>query len=286
MSKRRLASLLKKGTSVSPFLVLGDPTPAVSLELAKTAVSTGAHMLEIGFPYSDPVADGPAIQAADMRALQGGTSTSSAIELLRRIRDACPKTPLNLLVYGNLVHARGFDRFCHDVAEAGASSLLVPDVCLEESAPLRKACRKARLGHVQLVGPLTSKDRLNQIDRMADSFIYLVAHQGVTGVRSKGFEPVEELLERTAAILDRPLCLGFGLSMRDQIDRAFRAGARIAVVGSHLAKVIGSIPREGAGWEERVVSAFKQAVGDLLIPHPPASALPAAADTLSQRERG
>lgn len=264
MSKRRLASLLEKGTSVSPFLVLGDPTPALSVELAKAAVSAGAHMLEIGFPYSDPVADGPAIQAADARALQGGTSTSSAIGLLRKIRDACPKTPLNLLVYGNLVHARGFERFCCDVTEAGASSLLVPDICLEESAALKRACRKAKLGHIQLVGPLTPQERLKRIDRMADSFIYLVAHQGVTGVRSKGFEPVEELLQRTAAVLERPLCLGFGLSKREQIDRAFRAGARIAVVGSHLANVIGSVPREGVGWEERVVSSFRKAVGALV----------------------
>ena len=132
MSKRRLASFLKKGTSVSPFLVLGDPTPAVSFELARTAVSTGAHMLEVGFPYSDPVADGSAIQAADMRALQGGTSTSSAIELLRRIRNACPKTPLNLLVYGNIVHARGFERFCHDVTEAGARHLPRREQATEE----------------------------------------------------------------------------------------------------------------------------------------------------------
>ncbi len=153
MSLRYLKRALERARShVRPVLVLGEATPALSVRLAKAAVDEGASMLEIGFPYSDPVADGPAIQAADERALRGGTSTEKAIRILSRIRESCPKTPLNLLVYGNLVHARGYERFCRDVSEAGASSLLVPDIPLEESAALRKASRKARLGHVELVG--------------------------------------------------------------------------------------------------------------------------------------
>lgn len=239
MSRARLKRLLRDAPHVSPFLVLGDPSAELSLELAKAAVQCGAGMIEIGFPYSDPVADGPAIQKAAMRALGNGTSTSRAMEILGRIRDACPKTPLNLLVYANLVHARGFDRFCKEAADAGASSLLVPDVSLEESAPLKKACRRAGLGHVQLVGPLTSAERLKRIDAAANSFIYLVAHQGVTGVRGGGFDDVEALVSRTAWQLQNPLCVGFGLSKPEQIRRVFAAGARLAVVGSYLANVIG-----------------------------------------------
>ena len=219
----RLQRLLRDAPQVSPFLVLGDPDPALSLELAKTSVACGATMIELGFPYSDPIADGPAIQQADLRALANGTSTSQAMAILSRIRDACPKTPLNLLVSANLVHARGFDRFCNEVADAGASSLLVPDVCLEESAPLKKACRQAGLGHVQLVGPLTSTERLKRIDAAATSFVYLVAHQGVTGVRSRGFDDVEALVQRTASRLVNPLCVGFGLSKPEQIRRVFAA---------------------------------------------------------------
>ena len=238
MSRALLKKRLAEGPQVSPFLVLGDPTPELSVELAKTAVAAGAGMIEIGFPYGDPVADGPAIQKADMRALEAGTSTSKAIGILARIHEACPKTPLNLLVYGNLVHARGFARFCHDVVHAGASSLLVPDICLEESTPLTKACRRARLGHVQLVGPLTSPERLKRIDGAATSFIYLVAHQGVTGVRGGDFDDVEALVHRTAWQLKNPLCVGFGLSKPEQIRRVFKAGAGLAVVGSYLAGVI------------------------------------------------
>jgi tryptophan synthase alpha chain len=251
---------------VSPFLVLGDPTPAISVELAKAAVAAGSRMIEVGFPYGDPVADGPAIQAADMRALSGGTSTTEAIAILGRIHEACPRTPLNLLVYGNLVHARGLDRFARDVAERGASSLLVPDVPLEESRPLKSACRAAGLAHVQLVGPLTSPERLKRIDRVADGFLYLVAHQGITGVRSGDFDSVAALVSRTKAAVDHPLALGFGLSSREQIARAFEAGARIAVVGSYLASVIGAAwAEERAGRDAEVVARFGAAVEALVI---------------------
>ncbi len=255
----RLKRALREAPQVSPFLVLGDPTPELSVALAKAAVACGAGMLEIGFPYGDPVADGPAIQKADVRALENGTSTTKAMEILGRIHDACPKTPLNLLVYANLVHARGFDRFCEEVVEAGASSLLVPDVCLEESAPLKKACRRARLGHVQLVGPLTSSDRLKRIDAAATSFVYLVAHQGVTGVRGAGFDEVEALVARTAWQLNNPLCVGFGLSKPEQIRRVFAAGARLAVVGSYLANVIDENARG-----DRLLAAFSEALGPLV----------------------
>lgn len=264
MSRALLERALKASPLVSPFLVLGDPTPALSLELAKTAVDAGAGALEIGFPYGDPVADGPAIQRADLRALLAGTSTSAALGLLASIHQARPQTPLNLLVYGNLVHARGFDHFAEDAVAAGASSLLVPDIPLEESVPLKHACRASGLAHVQLVGPLTSAARLRRIDRMADGFLYLVAHQGITGVRGGDFADVETLVARTACGLRNPLCLGFGLSKSEQIGRAFQAGARLAVVGSHLANVIGEA-WDGGGDDrgERVIERFQSAVRSL-----------------------
>ncbi len=264
MSRARLNRRLKAGPVVSPFLVLGDPTPSLSLELATTAIDAGAGALEFGFPYGDPVADGPAIQKADMRALSSGTSTSSAMRLLARIHEARPKTPLNLLVYGNLVHAYGFERFTKDAVAAGASSLLVPDVPLEESAPLKRACRAFGLAHVQLVGPLTGEERLRRIDKIADGFVYLVAHQGITGVRGGDFSEVESLVSRTASAVHNPVCLGFGLSKSEQIARAFEAGARLAVVGSHLANLIGEAWEANAGdRSERVVLGFSAAVREL-----------------------
>jgi tryptophan synthase alpha chain len=265
LSRKGLEAHLRKGPQLSPFLVLGDPTPEVSVALVKAAIAAGAGMIELGFPYGDPVADGPAIQAADLRALEGGTSTRKAIELLGRAHDASPTTPLNLLVYGNLVHARGLDRFTKEVADAGASSLLVPDVPLEESAALRRACREAKLAHVELVGPLTPPERLKKIDRVASGFLYLVAHQGTTGVRQGAFDSVRALVARTVALVKNPVCLGFGLSRPEHIESAFDAGARIAVVGSHLANVIGaSWESGGSDAPERVVAAFRSAVEALM----------------------
>jgi len=266
MSIRFLEGALERERfHVSPFLVLGDPTPDASVQLAASAVAHGASMLEIGFPYGDPIADGPAIQAADLRALRGGTSSERAIHLLSEIRNACPETPLNLLVYGNLVHARGYGRFCHDVAAAGASSLLVPDVPLDESGPLRRACDEAQLGHVQLVGPLTDETRLMRMDDTASAFLYLVAHQGVTGARNGAFAAVVELVSRTCSRIEHPLCLGFGLSRPEHIKSTREAGARIAVVGSHLARAIEKAWEEkGTNREARVIESFENALRPLI----------------------
>ncbi len=266
MSFRRLKAELRKGSvHVSPFLVLGDPTPDLSVALASAAVREGASMLELGFPYGDPIADGPAIQAANFRALEGGTSTGKALTILARIREACPKTPLNLLIYGNLVHARGYDRFCGDAAQAGASSLLVPDISLEESTALRKASRRAKLGHVELVGPLTTEERLRRIDKATDAFLYLVAHQGVTGVRNGSFQPIADLVERTTHRVKHPLCLGFGLSQPEHLRRAFGSGARIAVVGSLLAQVVAKAWQEGSSDRDaRMMDDYMKAIRPLV----------------------
>lgn len=228
----------------SPCLVLGDPTPEISLRLAQAAIGAGATMLELVFPYDDPCADGPAMQRADLRARRAGMTTDRAFELMAALRGACPATPFNLLVYGNLVHARGYGSFCRDAVAAGASSLLVPDICLEESEPLQAACHRQGLGAVHLVGPLTPVERLTAYDRASDAFLYLAANQSVTGKRSESGESKSDLVRRVASIVENPLCVGFGLSRREQLVEAFAAGARIAVVASHLARAI------EAAWDE------------------------------------
>lgn len=258
MSLAALRTSMGQGPAVSPFLMLGDPTPELSVELARTAVAAGAGMLEIGFPYSDPAADGPAIQAATGRALAAGTSTRRGFGLLGRIAESCPGIPLNLLVYGNLVHRIGYERFADTVSQAGASSLLVPDIPLEEAAPLRRASRRAGLGHVELAGPLTPGPRLRRLAR-GSAFVYLAGFQGVTGVRRGGFAAVLRRVTEVADSVNVPVCLGFGLSGRDQIVRAFGAGARIAVVGSHLARVVERRYR-GADDAAGLIAGYRSAV--------------------------
>lgn len=254
------AALEAQPHHMSAFLVLGDPTPDLSVELAQAAVRAGASMLELGMPYSDPCADGPVIQMACGRAFEAGVSTGIALEILARIHAACPRIPNNLLVYGNLVHARGYRRFCEDAVEAGASSLLVPDIPLEEAGPLLAASSQAGLGHVELVGPMTGSDRLRRLDQVSDAFLYLAAHQGITGGQTDADEERGQLVRRIAGEAAQPVCLGFGLSRPEHLLQAYEAGARIAVVGSHLARVIESKWDRARPDESAVVTAFEQAV--------------------------
>jgi len=231
-------ALASRRRHVSPFLVLGDPSPGLSYELALDAARAGATMVELGLPYSDPCADGPAVVAASRRARAAGVSTGRAFELLRAIATALPDVPRNLLVYANLVHARGVERFCDDAAAAGASSLLVPDLPFGEDALLAEACRASGLGFVRMAGPATPRARLSELARDCD-FVYVAGHQGVTGARDeRDVAARATLLQRARDATRQPLALGFGLSSRDDVRGAFAAGAAIAVVGSSLARAI------------------------------------------------
>lgn len=256
MLRRSLAS---GGRHVSPFLVLGDPAPEISVELAVAAVKAGATMLELGFPFSDPCADGPAIQKAILRAREAGVSTDRAMEVMGKIRARCPDIPMNLLVYGNLVHARGFERFARDAVACGASSMLVPDIPLEEGGELFEACHASGLGIVQMVAPSTPADRIRRLDAAADAFLYVTGHQGITGASNERPKSVPSPVTRVKANADSPICLGFGLNSPEGIRDAFDAGASIAVVGSHLARVIETSVAPGIDGA-RVVSDFTGAL--------------------------
>ena len=245
MSFARLRDELR-GTSgsFSPFFVLGDPTPELSVELAVAAVESGARMLELGLPFSDPIADGPEIAAAGERAMRSGTTIARALECAREIARRTD-VPLNMLVYANLAHAPGFADFTRRVVDAGGSSLLCPDVSLEESEPLRSACEDSELGFVQLVGPATSDERLRRIDESATAFLYFVSHQGITGASSE-HTGLSERVRRVTSRAEKPVCVGFGLSEPEHLATAFDAGARIAIVGSALARRIRTAVDAGA----------------------------------------
>lgn len=243
---------------LSPFFVLGDPTLELSVELARAAVAAGASMLELGIPYRDPCADGPAVQRACNRAFAAGSSTDRAIAAVAQIARHCPGVPLNLLVYANLAHARGFRAFAGQLADAGASSLLVPDMPLGEDAALRAACDAVDLGLVRLVGPRTSPRRLTA---SGDGcvLLYVAGVQGVTGATSSRRSERADLLRRAAANTGLPLCSGFGISTAADVAHAFDDGASIAVVGSKFADLIGAaLPRGAAAVIDAVTAAVRE----------------------------
>ncbi|MCR9247197.1 MAG: tryptophan synthase subunit alpha [bacterium] len=252
----------------SPFFVLGDPTAEETVALARASVAAGASMLELGIPYRDPCADGSAIQRACQRAFAAGSTTDRALETLAAIARDCPGVPLNLLVYGNLVHARGVDEFCREAAAAGASSLLVPDLPLGEDAALVAAAERHAIGLVRLVGPRTATARV-QASASGCVMLYVAGVQGVTGA------PVAEergrLLARvaTATAGSVPLCAGFGLSSRRDVEDAFAHGAAVAVVGSHLAELIARCHAADESPVGPVAAAVRElAVTDPSIPNP------------------
>ncbi|MCA8949627.1 MAG: tryptophan synthase subunit alpha [Planctomycetes bacterium] len=254
----------------SPFFVLGDPTPELSVELARAAVAAGATMLELGIPYRDPCADGPAIQRACARAFAAGSTTERALATLAAIDAACPGVPKNLLVYGNLAHARGLSRFCRELAAAGASSLLVPDIPLGEDAALLAACAAADLGHVRLVGPRSNAERI-AASAAGCALLYVAGVQGVTGTPQTLRSERAALLARVAAAAPGvPLCAGFGIGSRADVEHALAGGAAIAVVGSRLAEVIAEhAPTAAAGSDPRALTAAVAAAVRALLPQPP-----------------
>lgn len=219
-----------------PFLVAGDPDFKTSLRIAKL-FSSYADFLEIGFPYSDPLADGPVIQAADNRALRAGMYTDQVFNFIRQVRKFTP-IPITVLVYANLVYRNGINRFYKEAARAGVDGVLVPDVPVEESKPFVTAARVAKITPIFMVTQTTDKKRLRAITKPAAGHLYLVSVLGVTGQRQKlpceTFEFIKFIRKHT----NLPLAVGFGVANPDHIRKLKHAGIDGVIVGSALIKII------------------------------------------------
>lgn len=224
-------------TAFIPFFVIGDPDHEQSLAVVRAALEAGADMLELGIGYSDPIADGPSIQAADLRALRAGSTVSGCLRFIRQVR-TFSDVPIGLLVYYNLVLQRGIDRFCREAADAGLDGLLAADVPVEESGPLVRGCRSAGIDPIFMVTPTVTEARLERILKHARGFLYLVALLGVTGARGDLHPEVLRLLERVRSRTDLPLCAGFGISRPEHVRTLARGGADGAIVGSAIVDLV------------------------------------------------
>jgi tryptophan synthase alpha chain len=215
------------------FAMLGDPDPKASAAILDSLVEGGADMIEVGIPFSDPVADGPVIQAAAVRALAGGTRTADCLSLLADFRARHPDVPVGILTYANVVIARGLERFYAAASAAGVDSVLVADVPLLEAAPFLAAARSAGVAPVLIAAPNTPPDRLRRIAAEGEGYTYCVARAGVTGadeeVRFAG-DVIAALDEAGAP----PAVLGFGISEPEHVRLAIAAGAAGAISGSAI----------------------------------------------------
>ncbi|WP_309493421.1 tryptophan synthase subunit alpha [Candidatus Hecatella orcuttiae] len=224
----------KEGALIT-FTTLGDPSLRRSVQLARRLAESGADILELGLPFSDPVADGPTIQASYQRALKAGMNTHRALEAVRKLRDKV-KTPLVLLSYYNPVLRRGVAGFFRDFAEAGLDGVVVPDLPVEEAEPVSKAGKDAGVNLIFLVAPTTTERRLEKIVKAAEGFLYLVSLLGVTGARESLSALTKKTISRIAKHVEAriPVAVGFGISKPPHVREVIAAGADGAIVGSAL----------------------------------------------------
>lgn len=216
-----------------PFAAAGDPNSGIFLDVIDAYIKGGADVLEIGFPFSDPVADGPVNQRASQRAIANGLKHSTFFENIKKIR-LKTDIPIGVLLYANTITHLGFDEFCKRAAAAGIDSILVADMPPEESHELGLSMRKHGIGRVFIVSEFTPDDRMCYICNHVDSFVYVVSRPGITGVDTRLSASVKTTLSRLKKVTDKPLAVGFGISNSEHVREVSKIGAHGVIVGSAL----------------------------------------------------
>jgi tryptophan synthase alpha chain len=234
-----------RAAAFMPYMMGGYPDLESSRAIGRAYVEGGADLIELGAPFSDPLADGPVIHAAATAALNAGVTLPQVLELGAEIARS---VPVVLMCYVNQIHARGVERFADLLVQAGISGLIAPDAPLEEAGDLRDACRARELAFVPLVAPTSGAERMSAIGRTAHGFLYVVGVTGTTGERVAAGDGPSQLLALARACTDVPVALGFGISTPEQAAAAAAAGADGVIVGSRLVRAAG----EGDDAPERV----------------------------------
>ncbi|PHM60303.1 tryptophan synthase subunit alpha [Xenorhabdus ishibashii] len=221
-----------------PFVTLGDPDPELSLEIIDTLIAGGADALELGIPFSDPLADGPTIQNANLRALSSKVTTTLCFDLLAKIRAKYPDTPIGLLVYANLVFHNGINEFYYRCKSAGVDSVLVADVPLSESLPFRSVATKHDIAPIFICPPNADGDLLREIASFGRGYTYLLSRAGVTGSENRAQQPLNHIVNKLKEYHAAPALQGFGISEPEQVIIALNGGAAGAISGSAIVKII------------------------------------------------
>jgi len=232
--EQRFAELRKEGRAgLVTYLTAGDPDPETSLQLFQGLAEAGADLIEIGMPFSDPMADGPAIQAAGLRALKAGMNVVRTLELVREIRKLDFTTPIVLMGYFNPIYRYGTERFAADAKAAGVDGLIVVDLPPEEDYELWRPAIAAGLDLIRLTAPTSNDERLRVVLARAGGFVYHVSIAGITGTKTAGIEAVSHAVTRLRRHTPLPLAVGFGIRTPDQAAEVARV-ADAVVVGSAL----------------------------------------------------
>jgi tryptophan synthase alpha chain len=223
----KISEAFKEAPLLIVYICAGDPNPEATPDLVRRLAAAGADIIELGLPHSDPIADGPTIQAAAQRAIAAGMNTDVYFRVAAEAQVPVPKV---FMGYYNMIYARGLDRFAEDCSRSGISGLIVPDLPPEEAGPLKAACVAHGVDLIFLVAPNTPLERLNMIEKETSGFIYLVARTGVTGAKSDVLQSTRDLIARVP--VGKPKAVGFGISTPAQAAEVIAAGADGAIVGS------------------------------------------------------
>ncbi|KAJ6838392.1 tryptophan synthase alpha chain-like isoform X2 [Iris pallida] len=244
-------SLLKEKKKVAfiPYITAGDPDLSTTAKALKVLDACGSDIIELGIPYSDPLADGPVIQAAATRALARGTNFDAILAMLR---EAIPEIscPVALFTYYNPILKRGVEKFMSTIENVGVHGLVVPDVPLEETKLLRKEAAKHNIELVLLTTPTTPTERMKAIVEASEGFVYLVSSVGVTGARASVSLQVQSLLQDIKQATTKPVAVGFGISKPEQVEQVAGWGADGVIVGSAMVKILGEAKSAEEGLKE------------------------------------
>ncbi len=262
VSERFQSLKAKNQCGLIPFITAGDPDLATTAKALQVLEANGADLIELGVPYSDPLADGPVIQAAATRALQKGVRLEDVLNIVQESRPQL-STPIILFTYYNPIFARGKEVFLKQIATAGVQGLVVPDLPLEEAEQLIQPAKDYGIEVTLLVTPNTPMTRIKAIAAQSQGFIYLVSVTGVTGMRTEVASKVENLLSTLRKVTDKPVGVGFGISNPEQAQQMQQWGADAVIVGSACVKILATSPPEIALRElGEFCSSLKQGISN------------------------
>ena len=254
---KRIAEAFANGKAFIPFLTCGDPSLEVTEQLIYAMEEAGADLIELGIPFSDPTAEGPVIQAANVRALSGGVTTDKIFDMVKRLRQNT-KIPMVFMTYANVVFSYGTERFIQKAASLGMDGLILPDVPFEEKEEFDSVCKKYGLDLISLIAP-TSHERITQIAKEAEGFVYCVSSLGVTGMRSAITTDIGAMVQLVKAAKDIPCAVGFGISTPEQAA-AMAAKSDGAIVGSAIVKLCGQYKEACVPYVKEYVKSMNDAV--------------------------
>lgn len=262
MRESRIQEAFQGKKAFIPFLTCGDPDLETTEQLVYAMEEAGASLIELGIPFSDPTAEGPVIQAANVRALSGGVTTEKIFEMTEQIRKNT-KIPLVYMTYANVVFSYGTERFVRRMADIGMDGLILPDVPFEEKEEFGSVCRANGIERISLIAP-TSHERIRMIAAKASGFVYCVSSLGVTGERSRITTDIGAMIRLVKEEKDIPCAVGFGISTPEQAKEICRY-ADGAIVGSAIVKLCGQYGRECVPYVKEYVKKMAEAVSELSV---------------------